>query len=145
VRATEQDVVPGVAGDSTGTLVRLVTRLILAQAAAAAAIGLFFSRRHLPSLVITVLVVVALCVLAAVARTGTHAAWVAMLSAEAGYVLVGLFRFMTGWFIGGTLFAIIAAGVLIHPTVARAYGSGPRPAGDGLAEPDPGDGELRQA
>jgi hypothetical protein len=145
VRATEQDVVPGAGGNSTGTLVRLVTRLILAQAAVAAAIGLFFSRRHLPSLVITLLVVVALCVLAAVARTGTHTAWVVMLGAEAGYVLVGLFRFMTGGFIGGTLFSMIAVGVLIHPAVARAYGSGPRLAGDGLAEPDPGDGELRQA
>jgi hypothetical protein len=45
----------------------------------------------------------------------------------------------------GTLFAIITAGVLIHPAVARAYGSGPRPAEPGLGEPGPADGELGQA
>lgn len=142
---TEQDRTAGVPGDHRGALVRLVTRLLVTQAALAGAIGLFFSRRHLPSLFITLLVVVVLCGLAVAARTGTHAAWAAILSAEAAYILIGLLSFVTARFVGGTLLAMITAGVLIHPAVARAFGSGPQQASQGLGEPDPGDGELGQA
>ena len=53
--------------------VRLVTRLVVAQAAAAAAVGLAFSRRHLPSVLITLALVVSLCLLAFLVRSGTRA------------------------------------------------------------------------
>lgn len=146
---TEQDRTAGVPGDNRSALVRLVTRLLVTQAALAGAIGLFFSRRHLPSLLITLLVVVVLCGLAVAARTGTYAAWVAILSAEGAYILIGLLSFVTARFVGGTLLAMITAGVLIHPAVAPAFGPGPRRASQGqaqgLGEPDPGDGELGQA
>jgi uncharacterized membrane-anchored protein len=79
---TGQDMAAGVPGDNRSALVRLVSRLLVTQAALAAAIGLFFTRRHLPSVLITLLVVAVLCGLALVARTGTHAAWVAILAAE---------------------------------------------------------------
>ena len=85
----EQEVASGAPGDQRSALVRLVTRLVLAQAALAGAIGLFFSRRHLPSIVTTV--------------------------------------------------------VLIHPAVACAFGSGPRPAQDALGEPGLEERELGQA
>lgn len=88
-----QELPPDVPAAGRGALIRLVTRLPVAQAAAAGAIGLFFGRRHLASIIVTLLVVAVLAVLA----------------------------------------------------VARAYGSGPRPAEPGLGEPGPADGELGQA
>jgi len=120
--------------DHRGTPIRLVTRLIVAQTAVAAAIGLFFSKRHLPSILFTLAVVAVLCGLAVASRTGSHAAWVAALAAESALVLFGVLRFMTARYVGGTLLAIITAGVLIHPAVARAYGSAPQHSGEGLAE-----------
>ena len=54
-----------------GPLVRLVTRLITAQAAVAAAIGLSYSRRHVPSIIISLMLVAALLGLAALTRSGT--------------------------------------------------------------------------
>jgi ribose/xylose/arabinose/galactoside ABC-type transport system permease subunit len=48
---------------------------VLAQAAIGAAIGIAYSRRHLPSIIITLMLVAALFGLALVTRTGTHAAW----------------------------------------------------------------------
>jgi len=125
---------PADPGEQRGALVRLVTRLIVAQAAAAAAIGLFFSKRHLPSILFTLAIVAVLCGLAVAARTGSHAAWVAALATESALVLFGVLRFMTARYVGGTLLAIITAGVLIHPAVARAYGSAPQPGGEPLAE-----------
>jgi hypothetical protein len=125
---------PAGPGDQRGTLVQLVTRLIVAQAAAAAAIGLFFSKRHLPSILFTLVIVAVLCGLAVATRTGSHAAWVTALAAESALVLFGVLRFMTARYVGGTLFAIITAGVLIHPAVAQAYGSAPQPGGEPLAE-----------
>jgi hypothetical protein len=32
-----------------------------------------------------------------------------------------LFRFLAARYVGGTLFAIIVSGTLLHPAVARAY------------------------
>jgi len=146
---TEQDVTTEPPGGHQRALVRLVTRLLVTQAALASAIGLVFSRRHLPSVLVTVLVVAVLCGLAVAARTGTHAAWVAILSVEGAYILAGLLSFVTAHFVGGTLLAIITVGVLAHPAVARAFGSGPRRASagsaHGLGEPDPADGELGRA
>ena len=120
-------------------LVALVTRLVVAQAGLAAAIGLLYSRRHLPSIVITLTLVAALCGIALVVRSGTQSGWLVAVGAESAFVLFGLFRFATSRYLGGTLFAIITVGTLLHPAVARAFGGAPRRAphrtGDaGLAE-----------
>jgi hypothetical protein len=102
-------------------LVRLVTRLVIAQTALAAAVGLPYSRRHLPSIVITLMLVAALWGLAIVVRSGTHAAWTLAIGFETAFILFGLFRFFTSRYLGGTLFAIIALGTMLHPAVARAF------------------------
>jgi hypothetical protein len=102
-------------------IIRLMTRLVLAQATLAAATGLFFSRRHLPSVLITMLLVAVFCALAFVVRSGTHMAWIVALSVESAFVLFGLSRFFAARYVGGTLFAIIAMGALIHPAVAASY------------------------
>jgi hypothetical protein len=102
-------------------MIRLMTRLVLAQATLAAVIGLFYSRRHLPSVVITMLLVAMFCALAFVVRSGTHVAWIIALSVESAFVLFGLSRFFAGRYVGGTLLAIIAMGALIHPAVAASY------------------------
>jgi hypothetical protein len=132
-------------GDGRGRAapVRLVTRLIASQAAVAGAIGMTFSRRHIPSIVATAAVVILLCGLAVAAHSGSHAAWVAALGVEGGYAVIGLLWFVTTRYLGGTLFALVIAGVLTHPAVARAFGSGPAPGPEGLAdrplgEPGPG-------
>jgi hypothetical protein len=116
-------------------IIALMTRLVLTQAALAAAIGLFYSRRHLPSLVITMLLVAALCALAFVVRSGTHVAWIIALCFEFAFVLFGLSRFFAARYVGGTLFAIIVSGALLHPAVARAY---PAAAADDEAACEPG-------
>jgi len=102
-------------------LVRLVTRLVVAQAIAAAAIGLPFSRRQLSSVLITLAMVAALCVLALVVRSGTKTAWLVAVGFEVAFVGYGLSRFFAARYLGGTLFAILAVGTLAHPAVARAF------------------------
>jgi len=102
-------------------LVRLVTRLVVVQAVAAAAVGLPFSKRQLSSVLITLAMVAALCVLAVIVRSGTRTAWLIAVGFEVSFVCFGLSRFFTERYVGGTLFAIIAAGTLAHPAVARAY------------------------
>jgi hypothetical protein len=109
-------------------LVRLVTRLITAQAAVAAAIGLSYSRRHVPSIIITLMLVAALLGLAALTRSGTHAAWVLAIGVESAFIMLGLIRFISSRYLGGTLFGIIGLGVLLHPAVARAFSGIPEPA-----------------
>ena len=105
--------------------VRLVWRLAVAQAVAAAAIGLPFSRRHLPSILITVSLVLAVCLVALLARAGTRTAWTATLAFETVYFLFGLSRFLSARYLGGTLFSLVIAGTLLHPAVARAYSALP--------------------
>ena len=105
--------------------VRLVTRLVAAQAAAAAAVGLAFSRRHLPSVLITLALVVSLILLALLVRSGTRAAWVTALSLETAFFLYGVSRFVFARYVGGTLFALVVIGTLLHPAVARAYSAVP--------------------
>ena len=102
-------------------LVRLVTRLVVAQAVAAAAVGLPFSKRQLSSVLITLAMVAALCVLAVIVRSGTKTAWLIAVGFEVAFIGFGLSRFFTERYVGGTLFAIIATGTLAHPAVARAY------------------------
>jgi hypothetical protein len=96
--------------------------LIYAQAGMAAAIGLAFNRRHLPGVLLTVTLALCLCALAAVTRSGTHGAWILATGFEAAFAAVGLIRFFFARFLGGTLFGLIALGVLVHPVVARAFG-----------------------
>ena len=107
-------------------LVRLVTRLVVAQTIAAAAIGLPFSRRQLSSVLITLAMVAALCVLVVIVRSGTKTAWLIAVGFEVAFVGYGLSRFFAARYLGGTLFAILALGTLAHPAVARAFAVMPR-------------------
>ncbi len=102
-------------------LIRLVTQLGVAQAIAAAAIGLPFSKRQLSSILITLAMVAALCGLAFLVRSGTKTAWLVAVGFEVAFIGFGLSRFFGARYVGGTLFAIIAFGTLLHPAVARAY------------------------
>jgi hypothetical protein len=102
-------------------MVRLVWRLMVAQAVSVAAIGLPFSRRHLPSILITLSFVAALCLVALAARSGTRAAWLILLVFETTYFCFGLAKFMSARYLGGTLFSLVIACTLLHPSVARAY------------------------
>ena len=111
----------GTRGPGRPAPVCLVTRLVVAQAAVAAAVGLAFSRRHLPSVLITLALVVSLCLLALLVRSGTRAAWVTAVSAESLFFLYGVSRFVFARYAGGTLFALVVVGTLLHPAVARAY------------------------
>ena len=98
----------------------------MAQAGASAAIGLGYSRRNAPWLLLTILVAVAVCGLAGLIRSGSHTAWLAAVSLEVCLVAVGLFLFAYDRYLGGTLLAIIALGTLLHPAVARAFAAPPR-------------------
>ena len=105
--------------------VRLVTRLVVAQTAAATAVGLAFSRRHLPSVLITLALVISLCLLALLVRSGTRGAWLTAVGFESVFFVYGLSGFMLARYVGGTLFALVVAGTLVHPAVARAYSAVP--------------------
>ena len=113
-------------GEPGRFLVRLVTRLVIAQAIAAAAVGLPFSKRQLSSILITLAMVAALCGLVFLVRSGTKTAWLVALGFEMAFVAYGLSRFFAARYLGGTLFAIITLGTLVHPAVARAYDVAPR-------------------
>jgi hypothetical protein len=104
----------------------LVGRLLFAQAGASAAIGLGYSRRNVPWLVLTLVVAAALCGLAVLVRSGGHAAWLVAITAESGLAAVGLFRFAYVGYMGGTLLALITLGTLLHPAAARAFAPVPR-------------------
>ena len=108
-------------GEPGRLLVRLVTRLVVAQTIAAAAVGLPFSKRQLSSVLITLAMVAALAGLAILVRSGTRTAWLIAVGFEVVFIGYGLSRFFAARYLGGTLFAIIAAGALVHPAVARAY------------------------
>jgi hypothetical protein len=120
-------------------LVRLASRLLVAQAGASAAIGLGFTRRNVPWLVLTILVAVALCGLAGLVRSGSHTTWLVAVSAESGLVAVGLFRFAYARYMGGTLLALVTLGTLLHPAVAGMFAGAQRsrqPAHDHPARAD---------
>jgi hypothetical protein len=113
-------------------LVTMVSRMLLAQAGASAAVTMSFGRRTVTSVVLTVLVAIALCALAGVVRSGHHTAWLVSIAFESGFAAVGLFGYTYGWYLGGTLLAIIVLGTLLHPAVARLY-AGPATARDHAA------------
>lgn len=102
-------------------LVRLVTRLVIAQAATAAAVGLAFSWRHLPSVMITVALASVCCLLAALVRAGGRSSWLMAAVCEAAFFLFGLSRFVDARYVGGTLFALVIVVTLLNPRVAAAY------------------------
>ena len=112
-------------------LVRLVTRLMVAQAVAAAAVGLPFSRRQLPSIIITLVLVAAVTAVTVLVRNGGHGVWLLAISFESAFVVFGLSRFLVARYLGGTLFGLIALVTLLQPAVARAF------AGRTAGEPAP--------
>jgi hypothetical protein len=122
-------------GPRSHALVSLVSRLVVAEAGACAAIGISYNRRHLPWLLAGVAVAVALCGLAALVRSGTHTAWLAAITVESALVAVGLFRFAYARYLGGTLLAIIALGTLLHPQVSRAFTTGDARAVPAIGQP----------
>lgn len=114
-------------------LVSLVTRLLIAQTVAAAAVGLPYSRRHLPSILLTLALVAAVIALTALVRSGGHGVWLLAISFESAFVVFGLSRFLVARYLGGTLFGIIALITLLQPAVARAFAG--RAAGEPAPEP----------
>ncbi len=125
----------GTARSKPPAVVSLVTRLLLAQAGACAAIGVGYSRRNLPWLVLTVIVAMAVCGLAVLVRSGGHGTWLTAITVESALVAVGLFRFAYVGYLGGTLLAIITLGTLLHPAVSRAFAAMP-------GEPEPTAADL---
>lgn len=123
-----------------GSLTSLVVRLLVAQAGASAAIGLGYSRRNVPWLVLTVIVAVALCCLAGLARSGSHSTWLVAITVESGLTAVGLFRFAYARYMGGTLLAIVTLVTLLHPAVVRAFAAAPRRDGHAHEHPAVADG-----
>jgi hypothetical protein len=115
------------------SLVSLVSRLLLAQAGACAALGVGFTRRNLSGLLLVLGIAAAVAGLAALVRSGSHASWLAAITAESALVAVGLFRFAYARYLGGTLLAIITLGTLLHPAVARVF-AGLKPAGSAAAD-----------
>lgn len=107
-------------------LVRLVSRLLLAQAGATAAIGIGYSRRTMPWLVLTVLGAMALCGLAWLVRSGGQATWLVAICVESCLAAVGLFSFAYSGYVGGTLLSLVTLGTLLHPAVARTFAAPPR-------------------
>ncbi len=119
--------------------VSLVARLLLAQAGACAGIGVGYSRRNLPWLLLTIGVALALCGLAALLRSGGHGTWLTAITVESVLAAVGLFRFAYAGYLGGTLLAIITLGTLLHPAVSSAFATTPgepESAGDDLGHAD---------
>jgi len=120
-------------------LIVFVSRLLVAQAGAGAAIGLAYSRRNAPWLLLTIAVAVAVVCLAGIVRSGSHTVWLLAICVESTLVAVGLFRYAYARYMGGTLLAIITLATLLHPAVARAFAATPRwhrpvPDHPGLAE-----------
>jgi hypothetical protein len=74
---------------------------------------------------ITLALVLSLCVLAFLVRSGTRGAWLTAVGFESVFFVYGLSRFVVARYTGGTLFALVVAGTLLHPVVARAYSAVP--------------------
>lgn len=106
-------------------LVRVVTRLVYAQTIAAAFVGMPFSRRHVSSVLLTLAMVAAFLLVALMVRTGSRAAWLVAVCYESAFFVYGLSRFVAARYVGGTLFALVVAGTLLHPAVVRAYSATP--------------------
>src|SRR5262249_56802352 len=100
---------PGGRRTAPAPQVRLVTRLVVAQAAAAAAVGLLFGRRHLPSILITLGLVASLCLLALLVRSGTRAAWLMAVSFEAAFFIYGVSPVLVAPYVGRAPFAVVVA------------------------------------
>jgi hypothetical protein len=108
---------------------------MLAQAGVTGAIGVAYLRRNVTWLLFVLMVAVALCLLASLVRSGTHAAWVAAVTCETAFTLLGLVRVANAQYLGGTLLAMATLGVLIHPAVGRTFVAAATGSGEpGLAE-----------
>jgi hypothetical protein len=104
-------------------VVKLVSRLLVAQAAVSGVIALAYHRTSGGWLAFTVVAVAACVGLAALVRSASYASWLVTLGFEACYVVVGLVTFGYSSYLGGTLLAIITVGTLLRPSVARAFAS----------------------
>lgn len=119
-----------------GALVGLVSRLVLGQAVATGAISLAFARRSVTWLLFTLMVTVTLCCLAGPARTGTHGAWLAVVTAESAIVAAGFARLLwSADYLGGLLFAMGTLAVALHPAVSRGFTAAGRTAATAPAGP----------
>jgi hypothetical protein len=119
---------PGTAGRgqaSRNPLVRVVTRLVYAQTISAAFVGMPFNRRHVSSVLLTLAMVAAFLLVALMVRTGSRGAWLVAVCYESAFFVYGLSRFLVARYVGGTLFALVVAGTLLHPAVVRAYSAAP--------------------
>jgi hypothetical protein len=108
-------------GPRPPAVVRVISRLMVTQAVAGGLVGLAFARRQVPSIFITLTLVVAVCLVAMLARTGTRAGWLVAFAFESGYFLFGLSRFISARYVGGTLFSLIILVMMLHPPVTKAY------------------------
>jgi len=109
-----------------GIALRLVSRLLVAQAGATAAIGIGYGRRVMPWLTLTIIATVAVCGLAWLVRSGGQAPWLLAICVEACLAAVGLFSFAYAGYVGGTLLSLVTLGTLLHPAVAGAFAASPR-------------------
>lgn len=107
-------------------LVRLVSRLLVAQAGATAAIGIGYSKRTMPWLMLTIIAAVAICGVAWLVRSGGQATWLAAICVESCLAAVGLFSFAYSGYLGGTLLSLVTLGTLLHPAVAGTFAAAPR-------------------
>jgi hypothetical protein len=79
----------------------------------------------MPWLLLTLVLAVVVCGLAALVRSGGYSSWLTAITVESALVSVGLLRFAYVGYLGGTLLAIITLGTLLHPAVSRAFAATP--------------------
>jgi hypothetical protein len=116
-------------------LVALIRRLIAVQAGLTIVLSLAFPGGA-AWLALALAISAGLAVLSGRLRSGTHAAWLTAVAAEAICLAAGLARLVSARYLGGTLLAIVTLGALLHPAVSRAFSARPdggRPADGRLA------------
>lgn len=123
-------------------LVGLVSRLMFAQVCTSAVIGLTFNRRNGPVLLLTVFVVLSVGVLAVFTRSATHSAWLLAVGVEAFLLAMGVVLFVVHSYLGGSLFALVTLGTLLHPAVARQFSARPLQHAAGVDEEAPAKSTL---
>jgi hypothetical protein len=125
----------GAAAGQQHDLVALIRRLIAVQAGLTVGLSLAFPG-GVAWLALALACSAGLAVLAGLLRSGTHAAWLTAVAAEAACLAAGLARLVSARYLGGTLLAIITLGALLHPAVSSAFSARPgrgRPADGRLA------------
>jgi len=119
----------GTAGSGTAAsrpqdLVALIRRLIAVQAGLTVVLSLAFPGGA-AWLALALAISAGLAVLSGLVRSGTHAAWLTAVAAEAVCLAAGLARLVSARYLGGTLLAIVTLGALLHPAVSRAFRARP--------------------